>query len=573
MSIETDCMQSKPPSEPVLQQIMELLLLDYEALKNGTEGSSTGNAISSHERRLETIDHKIDYLLTANPAVQNVIREAVDHLRHQRTMLAPVHRLPVEVLTEVFRHVSGIKIRPAQADTIDSLHVLAQVCKSWASVIKSSPALWTVIHAAHSRDDWTSALKLSHSSPLTLNLIDNYQREDGYISLWTAVSKQIWRWQSASLVLVPYMDLSSLENDPAPILRELRLKGDGMLSSGRSLDLFQGRRAPELRHITLEGVSLRDWSAPTLSGLHSLTVTSFLTEPGPSLHQFYDILRACPDLRHLCVRGVMFQKEITVSDPDPGSLIQLPHLQDLDLHTLANILGALDSVTKCTKFNLWCPGHLFPKYLPKIKPHLSTFILPFLASQKDVVFTLGSGALTLRVGHGAAQALSDAYSLHIWGLSSTGIILREFTDILASLAPDAHFTLCIDQLKFTDMAGLLGPLHHLSRVETLEVHQCGQKLDAILIELASPHAMPDGSRRWMFPLLKHISLRQSLWWSSEALLNVVKSRAPGVENGGDGRSPLESLRICEESSVDRYEFFKAIRKILGTGATWEGHDN
>ncbi|KAG8990759.1 hypothetical protein FRB93_003023 [Tulasnella sp. JGI-2019a] len=561
-------MQSNP-WRPVLQQILDLLLLDCEAEKHDTDGVFTGAIVSSRARRLEILDRKINYLLTANPAVQNAIREAIDRLRHQRSALTPVHGLPMEVLIQVFRHVSGVDIRPARADTIESLHTLAKVCKTWANVIKGIPALWAVVHGAHSQAEWTSALKLSSSHPLTLNLIDDYQREEAYILLWDSVSEHVWRWQSAWIVLVPYMNLSSLEGDPAPILRELRLKGDGMLPSGRSLDLFRGRRGSKLLHVNLEGVSLRDWSSPTLSGLHSLTLRNFIAEPALSLSQFYGVLRACPSLRHLCIHAVVFLNDGTNSVISPG--IPLSQLRELDLHNRTNIFGAIDNLAMCNDLKIWCPDALLPSYLPLIIPHISPCFLAQFPSNQCIAMDIIGGSVRLRVLHGGDQRLPDSYTLHLYGIDGISDVLNKIIDLVIAAPSDVHLTLSIQQLEHMKIAWVRDPLWRLRHVESLEIVQCGSRLDEILHELSTPRAMAmgGGRERWMFPRLKHMTLKDSKWWTWGLLLDMLNSRATGGEEQRPDR--LEGLRICAGSTM-KMQVFEGIRAILGNAAVWEGHD-
>ncbi|KAG8852962.1 hypothetical protein FRB96_008481 [Tulasnella sp. 330] len=564
-------MRTRPPSEPVLQQVVDLLLLDCRERNHLTDDETSMNDGLSHEHQMKNIDHRIDYLILATPLLEDALNNRIYHLRHQRTALVLIHKLPVELLADVFRYVSGVDRRPARADTIESLHILAQVCTAWASVVKGSPALWTIVHAAHSQADWTNTLTLSNSHPLTLNLIDNHWPQASHMALWQTVSKHIWRWESASVILSPDMDVSSLEGDPPPALQELRLQGQGMIPAARSLDLFRGRRAPKLLHITLEAVSLRNWSSSTLTGLHSLTFKNFIAEPGSSIYQFYDILRACPSLQHLCVHAVIFTGEIIALEETPR--IPLPKLQQLDIHCRANILGAIDDLVRCNDIKIWCPGILLAQYLPIIMQRFSPCFYSQLTSNTQLLLDVAGGSVKLRVRSGRNPRSPDSYILCLYGMHGIPSILHKVIDLVIAAPTVFHITLSLQDFKTMQIPRIVDPLWRLLLVESLEFMRCGRGLDALLEKLASPR-WEDGTERWMFPHLKHILLKEANGWVSKLLLDVVNKRngtTGDKVHGGLKSDRLESIRICEMSFIDQ-QAFDEIRSIIGSAVVWDGHN-
>lgn len=54
---------------------------------------------------------------------------------------ASIHSLPADVLTEIF-----LAITQRREFHYQCLHTLAQVCKTWAHLIKNSPAFWRLVH-------------------------------------------------------------------------------------------------------------------------------------------------------------------------------------------------------------------------------------------------------------------------------------------------------------------------------------------------------------------------------------------------------------------------------------------
>ncbi|KAF8999958.1 hypothetical protein BDQ17DRAFT_1427440 [Cyathus striatus] len=100
----------------------------------------------------------------------------------QRSLLAPIRKLPDNVLGEIFIHIMG-------GDAIDigardgQIWALLQVCARWREVVESTPGLWSKFHVGKKevRQKTMShrikmCLDLSRTAPLSVSLYPHTYR-------------------------------------------------------------------------------------------------------------------------------------------------------------------------------------------------------------------------------------------------------------------------------------------------------------------------------------------------------------------------------------------------------------
>ncbi|TRM58106.1 hypothetical protein BD626DRAFT_612178 [Schizophyllum amplum] len=100
-----------------------------------------------------------------------VLRERVcTQLDISKSVLAPVWRLPVEIISQIFLHVCG-----TTSEAFDQAVVLARVCLSWRTIAWSIPQLWNHISSSgtHTRTravpSFAEQAALSGTLPLHIN--------------------------------------------------------------------------------------------------------------------------------------------------------------------------------------------------------------------------------------------------------------------------------------------------------------------------------------------------------------------------------------------------------------------
>lgn len=173
-----------------------------------------------------------------------------------------------------------------------NLHDLAQVCRRWWVVIKSSPALWPYTGDAQPKWAWTAVLRCSRTRPLDVLLTSMPFDE----TLWAAAVQHVSRWRDVRINAADTTEsLYQLERFPAPKLRDFTLSlVETQDSIPMALDLFSGQ-APNLSSLDLHNVTLRSWDSPFLAGLTSLTLVD-IRQPRPTVQQLVCALQASPDL-------------------------------------------------------------------------------------------------------------------------------------------------------------------------------------------------------------------------------------------------------------------------------------
>ncbi|KAG8996569.1 hypothetical protein FRB93_000711 [Tulasnella sp. JGI-2019a] len=219
-------------------------------------------------------------------------------LRDQLSNFAFIHRLPVELLIKIFICAVEIDGLNTPDDYQDSVLALALVCKAWAEITRS-PELWTVVIDSNSSPK--NALDRSASRLLVVKTGLNTDP-----CFWQAVTRNLHRWQSASLSIDSDAQISALEMDGAPELTEPRLTAywDHEENPGAFLevDLFQGN-APKLESLELSYLGLRNWGSNILSGLHDIHLHHIFC---PSTTDILAVLFLCPRIETLEIYDVRF---------------------------------------------------------------------------------------------------------------------------------------------------------------------------------------------------------------------------------------------------------------------------
>ncbi|KAH6905230.1 hypothetical protein BKA70DRAFT_509313 [Coprinopsis sp. MPI-PUGE-AT-0042] len=295
-------------------------------------------------------------------------KEIID-IKHERNQLAPVSRLPVEVLARVFLD----RARSPESTTQDTQYAfktgqyqvlwmgVSHVCRQWREVALGCSELWSVLNPRISTKWIEAMIKRSKSMPISLvEFNPNYcfhapeKRE-----ILLKVLSEPRRWRQIHVRLIHEDDevvknISSL-NSPAPFLVDLSLNFED-ITYGHSRPNgvlprdFLGANAPSLRH--LEIIHCRPSWNPNLfsSSLASLKLCIpplYMAVPGdpfsvPSPQDLAENLARIPLLTELDLE--MKLPDLTAINPC-GRNFLFPNLQSLRLvgecEELAGLLSCL----------------------------------------------------------------------------------------------------------------------------------------------------------------------------------------------------------------------------------------
>lgn len=147
----------------------------------------------------ETLDRNIANIATVLRSVAMVCHERMSELSRRRNALAPIHRLPVKVIIRVFSYLVGgwLPRRPPK-EHHHNMHVLAQVCNTWAEILLAYPPFWTVADGDGGDVFLRTTLRRSMNRPLQVTF--TAPRElDSHRSTWPLACQHIHRWESARI--------------------------------------------------------------------------------------------------------------------------------------------------------------------------------------------------------------------------------------------------------------------------------------------------------------------------------------------------------------------------------------
>jgi len=323
--------------------------------------------------------------------------EVLSLVRSMKNTLAPINRIPQEVLSLI----------PGHSDTDEDLIALTHVCRGWRELFISRSSLWIFLDCTDV-DKTRVYLERSRTSPLEIYLKE--EEDTTYLN-------------DAFLLTVPHLGrlgsltLSGSSNDlvqlvkhlasPAPLLEKLKLT----FTRTRTLTIqgaIFGGNLSSLRELRLSGV-IADKAWENMSNLRTFDLRQIQTNK-ISVTQLLNVFERAPLLRKIHLRDAF----PTSSDASPGRVVPLPNLKFLTIaaqpvHTvLLNhlLIPAGASVQQC--FNFSDEKSPIPAYLPKTinnLNHLSHITSVNLAFDSGMLLRLDgpSGGLYLH-GHWVGEA-------------------------------------------------------------------------------------------------------------------------------------------------------------------------
>ncbi|KAF8644283.1 hypothetical protein AX16_008568 [Volvariella volvacea WC 439] len=302
-----------------------------------------------------------------DPILQDALRDEIDarlrvldwevvearQLRSQRNQLAPIFRLPPELLSRITKwlvkryHRRRWEVDNGLFNTVYGQHLaLAGVCQRWREMILADHTLWTDIHTPYLALA-PILIERSGASLLSFNLLELFMRSKELIDdALELVSAHRQRIGELTLNIDSYEDPRvSLLSEPAPTIRSLRLI-IGTKFSVLPHSLFRGS-APCLTALSLMGV-IFPWDMPLLYSipqLQSLFIWRHSGSERPSWDQLIRILRSMPNLQELQLSLVL--PSSTPPSPPPSVIPFSPHFECL---RLTDSTFSCNSLLNCISF-------------------------------------------------------------------------------------------------------------------------------------------------------------------------------------------------------------------------------
>lgn len=264
-------------------------------------------------------------------------------LKARRNALAPVLKLPPELLHRIFAYIQEDSERlPEQSRThlpthpgltaLRAWNVVTQVCNRWRQIALNASTLWT--KPPIESKPWTiEMLKRSKTAGLTLDLTsDTPSTNNAAMGHIKHIKTLKIHYESANQLKLLFMGLS----DDAPQLENLSItvnvrQGFGMRDReiGRFLlqpSTFRGTKA--LRRLTLSGVDVK-WESALFHGLTHLSLRNLSSECKPTWKQLMEMLEQMPDLQALDL-----DRAFPSATSSSASPLHLPQLKELAVYSI-----------------------------------------------------------------------------------------------------------------------------------------------------------------------------------------------------------------------------------------------
>ncbi|KAF5316343.1 hypothetical protein D9619_006540 [Psilocybe cf. subviscida] len=285
-----------------------------------------------------------------NNQVSEGYERPIQKLKVRRNALAPIAKLPPELLHRIFaiiKEESERLLQPKQSlthppthDTQAALHalrawnVVTHVCNRWRQIALDASTLWT--NPPIRSRLWTmEMLKRSKTAGLALDLAsDTSSSNRTVISHIKHIKTLKFQYDSAEALNFLFMGLS----DEAPHLENLSIivnvcHGSAFLLRGREVVrfllqplTFRGTKA--LRRLTLSGVDVR-WDSALFHGLSHLSLRNLSAECKPTWRQLMDMLELMPELQAL-----VLDSAFPLETPSSSFPLHLPNLKELAVYSV-----------------------------------------------------------------------------------------------------------------------------------------------------------------------------------------------------------------------------------------------
>ncbi|KAJ7879010.1 hypothetical protein B0H14DRAFT_2566955 [Mycena olivaceomarginata] len=353
-------------------------LLDHHSTAplSRTESDIANSYIDELESRIALLDEAI-------ASLQLRRADLLQSVNTHKAILAPVRRLPSEILGEIFSLVVSATFQvqlPPTGKTLDAPWLFTRICRRWSAVALATPALWSTVFLHLDCDGTQGSISLTNlcfqrsgNLPLTINIVQESGTRDSHPLLDVALLSSE-RWKIADLYMAfPLFQQITKAHSSLPSLTTLLISIESR-NDWRSHETFLKTFAvaPKLKDVkaiswgeggfmaapfTLPWDQLTRVSATFASTLEALPVfrklshiveCKFTFAKSEALPIDYSTIR----LPHLCSLALKIESDDPDDDPDmhePNSLLdflQTPCLRSLTTYETAKEEAVLGLITR-----------------------------------------------------------------------------------------------------------------------------------------------------------------------------------------------------------------------------------
>ncbi|KIO29567.1 hypothetical protein M407DRAFT_21306 [Tulasnella calospora MUT 4182] len=154
--------------------------------------------------------------------IENMVRKKTVAWLRYRNSLAPIQKLPVELLQLIFHLVLFASSGRRRRRYVASINVLRSVSWMWRDAIDGAPSLWTQLSSQDHIDFIREALQKSQPHPLHLKYVGELWKEEPS-SFWENVFVHLERWEYVVVQEPHGMLVKQYLSTPAPRLKGLVL--------------------------------------------------------------------------------------------------------------------------------------------------------------------------------------------------------------------------------------------------------------------------------------------------------------------------------------------------------------
>ena len=299
-----------------------------------------------------SIDNPLDVARSVIDRDISRLEENIRVLKSRRNELAPISRLPPEVLCNIFSFIEtytgGQGWRPGPEAWVS----FSRVSQHWRSLALSAPELWTNIPLNYPR--WAEEmLRRSKMANLTIQVDFAYQSTHTRVldSIKSCLSQMI-RLEEIKISGAGGLTLARLFEDlpkSAPQLRAFHMASLPVNMSGPAFTIHEDflSDTERLKRVHLVKCKI-SWDSPLLTGLTHLTLHDSLKDDGnSSIIQVLHALQRMPALANLDLENSIPHDSGGLSTYPVSPVVQLPCLEVL---RISSGVGAVTTVLRHITF-------------------------------------------------------------------------------------------------------------------------------------------------------------------------------------------------------------------------------
>ncbi|KAG9009690.1 hypothetical protein FRB90_008192 [Tulasnella sp. 427] len=446
-----------------------------------TENTSSENmSNTSSDIEIARMDRDLAYLVAALGAIQNEFAEITAQVAARRNSLLPIHRLSLEILSQILGESLDGYSTASNQGTTPRLIALASVSRSWKDVLDESPCLWGRID----RLEYTPlALRKSRNAPLSIDLMSEKALDQATVERalsWLSPCSLRWRnlhahtqWSAAKRFGERLGSLS------LPFLQDIRLSSEVTYHAG-ALEIELGVDLFSLRLLHLKGISIPWAAVGRLEELRELAVSwpQYRNNQAQSFRVgFIHFLSSCPQLEVLSLGGLEDLVVHTLPPPVTPTL-PFPALKSLALHDIHSAeetaVWLLESIVAPNLTGLSVEGALvsriglLAKVLRRQTPRSPLPVVLGSCKQHEAQIELDSSGMEAHYDHNVQQRRHSGVELSV----PFGSAIVETSEIVSDLVDwfvGGRSLVLMVCVSFKDVSVLPNLLRSLSSLQTLRI--------------------------------------------------------------------------------------------------------